>query len=69
MKHLAPIVFAFVFYACSTSQAGDASGADAAEEAARLTYLEPTVNKVGVVPVKRGSFELKIVHRGYNDFI
>ncbi|HTO16705.1 MAG TPA: hypothetical protein VLZ83_13115, partial [Edaphocola sp.] len=53
-----------LFYACSTSSAGDASGADAAAEAARLSYVEPTITKVGVMPVKRGAFELEIVSNG-----
>ncbi|HTO16600.1 MAG TPA: efflux RND transporter periplasmic adaptor subunit, partial [Edaphocola sp.] len=52
------------FHACSSSNAEDASGADAAEEAARLSYVEPTITKVGTVPVKRGAFELEIVSNG-----
>ncbi len=64
MKFLTLFLTAFIFYACSTSSAGDASGADAAAEAARLSYVEPTITKVGVVPVKRGAFELEIVSNG-----
>lgn len=52
MKYLISFFIIVILYACSTSSAGDASNADAAEEAARLSYVEPTITKVGVVPVK-----------------
>ncbi|MGQ1947705.1 efflux RND transporter periplasmic adaptor subunit [Geofilum sp. OHC36d9] len=64
MKNLFLFWVVLAFYACTTPNTGDASGAEAAEEAARLSYVEPTITKVGVMPVKRAAFELEIVSNG-----
>jgi multidrug efflux pump subunit AcrA (membrane-fusion protein) len=60
MKHLTPFLIAVVFYACSTSQAGDAEDA----EVARLSHIEPTITEVSTVQVQTGSFELELISNG-----
>jgi RND family efflux transporter MFP subunit len=63
MKHLTLFFIAILFYACSSSNAGEASGSDA-EEIARLSHVESTIAEVGTVPVQRGDFELELVSNG-----
>ena len=60
MKHLTSLFFAFILYACSTSQAGDAEDT----EVARLSHIEPTTTEVGTVPVLKGAFELELISNG-----
>lgn len=60
MKRLTILLIPVVVYACSTSQAGDAEGA----EAARLSHLAPSTTEVGVVQVVRGDFELELISNG-----
>lgn len=60
MKHLTSLFFAFILYACSPSQAGDAES----HETARLSHVETTTTEVGVVPVRSGAFELELISNG-----
>src|SRR5690554_142260 len=60
MKHLILYLSVTIFYACSTSQAGDADEA----EVARLSHIEPTTTEVGTVPVVKGAFELELISNG-----
>lgn len=64
MKNIFFFLALLAFYACSTSSSKDVSDIEAAEEAARLSYIPPTDTKVSVVPVKRGAFELEIMSNG-----
>src|SRR5690554_244029 len=60
MIRLTPVLIAVIFYACSTSQAGDADDA----EVARLSHIEPTTTEVGTEPVVKGAFELELISNG-----
>lgn len=60
MKKLAFLLILVPLYACSSSQAGDADGA----EVARLSHIDPTITEVGTVPVLRGDFELELMSNG-----
>ena len=60
MKRIAFLLIPVVLYACSSSQAGEADGA----EAARLSHLAPSTTEVGVVQVVRGDFELELISNG-----
>ena len=60
MKHLTLFIFAAIFYACSTSQAGDSES----QESARMSHVEPSITEVGVVPVQSGAFELELISNG-----
>jgi RND family efflux transporter MFP subunit len=63
MKHLTSLFIAIIFYACTSSNAGEATGSEA-EEVARLSHVESSVTEVGTLPVRLGDFELELVSNG-----
>lgn len=63
MKHLAALFIAAIFYACTTSKAGDASEGDVSESA-RLSYVEPISVQVGTVKALKTGFQLELVSNG-----
>jgi len=60
MKYLAFSVVLVAFYACGTSNAGDAG----TEAIARLSHVEPAVTGVGVAIARRGDFNIELMSNG-----
>lgn len=63
MKHLSFLLIAVIFYACTTSNAGEASESEAID-AARLSYVEPSATEVGTVTVRKANFDMELVSNG-----
>jgi len=63
MKHLFFLLIAVIFYACTTSNAGKTSESEAID-AARLSYVEPSVTEVGTVTVRKADFDMELVSNG-----